>query len=538
MPSVLLCSARRFAVAVCGTMTMICTLPLVAQDAPAPSSAQTPAGSVQEAPGQGYHLAVTTRVVVLDVVVTDKHGKLVHRNDLTKDDFTIYEDKVPQRILSFESPATHQMPVSATAVVNSAADLKKIGDAPVTILVLDELNSKFEDMSYSRQMMVKDLEEQPPVLKQPTVLLFAENTKVTQGHDYTQNRDELIAIVKKHMPEYPWRMMNSGRNGPGAVERMAQVLATLQQLAQSSSGTPGRKNIIWVGNGFPSADLVGLDQLTSDTIEAAVRRVTAKLLASRITMYTINPIAGSSATIDIETPDDLNQAPQDAGPDPFGNGTVNFTDFAPSTGGMSFQGRNDINNVIAEGIAQGEEYYTISYSPSDKTEDPSKYRDIVIKMKDPELRATTRKGYYPDTASDLNELADKTVTDKQKQRDLALDLSQALTTTISYNGLSVTAAKGKAGEYTIHVTDEHLSWSDPGPDGAEHSEATVAAAWYDSKGKLLGHVAREETAPRGAGNTGAAFTLPLPSVPSNAVRIRFVVRDALSGHMGTVDLKN
>jgi len=538
MPSVLLCSARRFAVAVCGTMTMICTLPLVAQDAPAPSSAQTPAGSVQEAPGQGYHLAVTTRVVVLDVVVTDKHGKLVHRNDLTKDDFTIYEDKVPQRILSFESPATHQMPVSATAVVNSAADLKKIGDAPVTILVLDELNSKFEDMSYSRQMMVKYLEEQPPVLKQPTVLLFAENTKVTQGHDYTQNRDELIAIVKKHMPEYPWRMMNSGRNGPGAVERMAQVLATLQQLAQSSSGTPGRKNIIWVGNGFPSADLVGLDQLTSDTIEAAVRRVTAKLLASRITMYTINPIAGSSATIDIETPDDLNQAPQDAGPDPFGNGTVNFTDFAPSTGGMSFQGRNDINNVIAEGIAQGEEYYTISYSPSDKTEDPSKYRDIVIKMKDPELRATTRKGYYPDTASDLNELADKTVTDKQKQRDLALDLSQALTTTISYNGLSVTAAKGKAGEYTIHVTDEHLSWSDPGPDGAEHSEATVAAAWYDSKGKLLGHVAREETAPRGAGNTGAAFTLPLPSVPSNAVRIRFVVRDALSGHMGTVDLKN
>ena len=538
MPSVLLCSARSFAVAVCGTMTMICTLPLVAQDAPAPSSAQTPAGSVQEAPGQGYHLAVTTRVVVLDVVVTDKHGKLVHRNDLTKDDFTIYEDKVPQRILSFESPATHQMPVSATAVVNSAADLKKIGDAPVTILVLDELNSKFEDMSYSRQMMVKYLEEQPPVLKQPTVLLFAENTKVTQGHDYTQNRDELIAIVKKHMPEYPWRMMNSGRNGPGAVERMAQVLATLQQLAQSSSGTPGRKNIIWVGNGFPSADLVGLDQLTSDTIEAAVRRVTAKLLASRITMYTINPIAGSSATIDIETPDDLNQASQDAGPDPFGNGTVNFTDFAPSTGGMSFQGRNDINNVIAEGIAQGEEYYTISYSPSDKTEDPSKYRDIVIKMKDPELRATTRKGYYPDTASDLNELADKTVTDKQKQRDLALDLSQALTTTISYNGLSVTAAKGKAGEYTIHVTDEHLSWSDPGPDGAEHSEATVAAAWYDSKGKLLGHVAREETAPRGAGNTGAAFTLPLPSVPSNAVRIRFVVRDALSGHMGTVDLKN
>jgi polygalacturonase len=28
-------------------------------------------------------------------------------------------------------------------------------DAPVTILVLDELNSRFEDMSFSRQMMMK-----------------------------------------------------------------------------------------------------------------------------------------------------------------------------------------------------------------------------------------------------------------------------------------------------------------------------------------------------------------------------------------------
>jgi len=43
---------------------------------------------------QGYTaptLTVTTRIVVLDVVVTDKQGNLVTR-PLTRDDFTIYED--------------------------------------------------------------------------------------------------------------------------------------------------------------------------------------------------------------------------------------------------------------------------------------------------------------------------------------------------------------------------------------------------------------------------------------------------------------
>ena len=498
-----------------------------------PSASQTP----PPAPDGGYHLHVTTKVVVLDVVVTDKHGNLVHRDDLKKNDFTIYENGVEQQVRNFDPPASHQMPSPGKAVVNSAADLNKIGDAPVSILVLDELNSKFEDMSFSREMMIKYLQEQPAVLKEPTVLMIAENSKFQRVHDYTQNRDELIAVIKKHMPEYPWRMMNNGSSGPGAVERIAQVLASLQQLAQSSGGTPGRKNLIWVGNGFPTVDLTGLDLAEAAVIEAAIRRVTTQMLASRITMYTINPMAGSSATVDIEYPDDLNStAAAEANMAPFGSGAISFTDFAPSTGGASFQGRNDLNNVIAEGIAKGEEYYTLSYSPSDQSDEPSKYRNIVISMKGPNLRATTRKGYFPDTGSDANPLEDKTASDKQKQRDLALDLSQALTSTISYNALQIAAQKHQNGEYTIHVADARITWSEPAQDSSQHAEATVAAAWYDAKGKILGHVAREETFPRSADQSGAMYVLTLPDLSVGVTRIRFVVRDAMSGRMGTTDV--
>ncbi len=491
-------------------------------------------------PAQENHtstITVNARIVVLDVVVTDKKGNLVQR-ELDKDDFTVYEDKQPQKILSFEPPSSHRLPppaVSGAAVVNSAADLKKIGDAPVTILVLDELNSKFEDMSFSRQMMIKYLQSQPPVLKQPTVLMIAMNTTFQQVHDYTQNRDELINVVKKHMPEYPWRMMNSGGKGAGAVERLAQVLAALQQIAQASQGTPGRKNVIWVGNGFPSANLVGLPTDEADQIEKAVRLVTDRMLAARITMYTINPTADSSSTVEADDPDDLNQDVSDAGPDPMGSGSVAFANLAPATGGIAFTGRNDLNNVIGEGIDKGLDYYTMSYTPTNKSENSVVMRNIRIVMKDPNLRATTRSGYYPQTAGDLNPVLDKTMSAKQVTKNLELDLSAALTTTLSYNGLSVTAAKNSKGDYTLHVAENGMAWSEPDANGAQHAEATIAAAWYDAKGKLLGHTAREETFPRGATNAGATFQLQVP-LPGGQTRLRFVVRDAFNGHMGTVDV--
>jgi hypothetical protein len=256
-------------------------------------------------------------------------------------------------------------------------------------------------------------------------------------------------------------------------------------------------------------------------------------------VYTINPTADSASTIEVDTPEALNTSLDENRADPFG-GSVSFADLAPTTGGIAFTGRNDLNNVIGESIDEGQVYYTLSYSPSNRSGDAAKFRKIKIVMADPDLRATTRDGYYPETDADLNPVLDKTLTAKLVRENLELDLSAALTTTISYNGLSVTAAKAAGGGYTIRVSGNGIAWSEPATNGAaangeQHEEATVAAGWYDAKGKLLGHVAREETSLREAGNAGATFQLPV-TLPGNAMRLRFVVRDALNGDMGTVDV--
>ena len=62
-------------------------LAIQAQDsADKPALDASPAS--QNGTEQAETLKVTTRIVVLDVVVTDKKGNLVHR-DLTRDDFTV-----------------------------------------------------------------------------------------------------------------------------------------------------------------------------------------------------------------------------------------------------------------------------------------------------------------------------------------------------------------------------------------------------------------------------------------------------------------
>jgi VWFA-related protein len=164
---------------------VIVTLLLLAPGASSIFSQELPSTSGAPVRQQGTTTRkVTTRTVVLDVVMTDAHGNPIKRI-LSKDDFEVFEDKQQQHIRSFETPAEHLMPPGDQAIVHSAADLKLIGDAPVTILVLDELNSRFEDMAYVRDMMIKYLHSQTAVLQQPTLLLVATNTTMQQLHDWT-----------------------------------------------------------------------------------------------------------------------------------------------------------------------------------------------------------------------------------------------------------------------------------------------------------------------------------------------------------------
>ncbi len=484
-------------------------------------------------------LKVQTQIVLLDVSVTDKQGNPV--NNLKPEDFTILEDNVPQRLRSFEPPSAHHMPAAdmGKLIVTSAADLKKIGDAPITLLVLDETNTAFSDMAYSRYCINKFLDAQPAIMPQPTVLLVADDTHFSIIHDYTQDREAIRDSLKHYMPSLPSKMMRSN-SGANAAERMSSTLGALYQIAKASGGVPGRKTIIWVGSGFPNFDVLSMSAPVADAVQSAMKRITQTLLESHVTLFTIDPTVNLTSVNMMETPEDLQYAEDQSDGQPYSD-QIKFSTLAPATGGTALFSRNDIDKEVAASIEQGSNYYTISYSPTDKNPDVNLYRRIRITVKDPTMTVVTRDGYYPRISDSPNPFAIPNMDPQAKQAQLKMDITTAAMSDMTFDSVTVNATRTDPAHFKLTIPLKDLNWTDTST-GQHQAEISVVVVAFSSKNKALGHfgtelVARTAGDPTQNPESLAPFAVPF-ALPANTTRIRFVVRDAVSGKIGTVELKN
>jgi len=498
------------------------------------AAAQSPDNQDHPSRSETPKFTVTTRLVVLDVAVTDKSGNAIP--DLKQEDFAIYEDKVPQKIRYFEVPAQHRL--TPELRVESTTDLAKAPEAPVTILVLDELNTRYEDMSFARYALEKYLTSQPAVLPQPVTLLVVGNTKFQVLQDYTRDRQAILKVLAKHFPDYPWRLVQSGKSGPGAAERLAMSIGSLEQIAQATSGHPGRKNVVWVGRGFPSVNTKESTDKEADVIKSALAHVINVLRDARITLTMIDPTINAVDTVEIASTDDLDAAEDSNGSDPFA-GDINFQLLAPATGGRVYFSRNDVDAEIGTSIRDGNQYYTLSYAPSNGNDLAQPYRRISVKIDRPGLTATTRNGYYiqaehsapPSTSKDLLDLRAR----------IAFDLDSAANSNIAYIGLPSTVSRlsSRIDTFVVHVDSRALNWREM-PDGSLQAEVTLLAGSFSKQNRLVAHTVQEMTAhtrtsqPQSAQPATADFTITT-TIPKDAARVRFVVRDAASRKLGTAD---
>ncbi len=472
-------------------------------------------------------LHVVSQLVVLDVVVTDKSGQL--RNDLKKSDFTITEDGVAQTIRDFEPPELHRVP--AKAAINSTSDLERVAPgAPVTIVVLDELNTTFQNMAYARYALKKYLNAQPSSLQAPTMLIA-----VSKGHfqvlkDYTQDQAAVITALDHHLTSYPWHL----EAGVSAIRQLAESLGALEQVADAAVGHPGHKNVLWIGHGFPGIDLTNpmLDSNETKGITTGVQHVVNKLRDSRITLYTIDPtLVSPQGTFRVSDASPQGELNGGVGPDPFSAG-VQFTALAPATGGKAFYSRNDVDAEIGESARDGVNYYTLTYRPTSATETSRPYRRIRIEVSQPGLRAGYREGYYTRDA-------DPPIVNANRA---TYDLDAAVESTMIYTGLSVVAVADpkQAGHFYVGVPQSQLQWFPQ--DGREAAKVSLVTVSVDKKGKILKRITQDVTAHRpvaeevpDAPSSLVRFEVDVPDVPDTG-RLRFVLRELPDGRIGTANL--
>ena len=441
-------------------------------------------------------LRATTRLVVVDVVATNSKGDPVP--DLQAEDFTVLENGKPQRISGFTVQRGNQVTQvsagSGGSGFSNAPQFKNVNS--MNVILFDALNGDFAGHAYGRDELIKFLDSQ--TLSQPTAL-FALEEKLTLLHDFTTDTKELKTVLQDFKPRGPVHVDNVyTAASPFAIRKpdtnnivrsVDITITALSTLAQALAGYPGRKNLIWVSEGFPitlypeiiyddptpsagrssqvgaspAPPTVAMSQSfttgAGKDFDAEVEKVANALMNAQVAMY---PVDASGLKRDIH----LN--------------TINtMRSLADRTGGRAFYNSNDIETEIRTGIEDGSSYYTLEYYPDNKNWD-GKFRNIQIKSRSG-VNLRYRQGYYA---------LDPGAQDKDAEKALARNFSSALSldapsaTAVVFHA-GVTPPSAKSPQVTVNFAIDPHTLAFQHKQGAELVTVSCAVAAYSEKGQLV-----------------------------------------------------
>jgi VWFA-related protein len=398
-----------------------------------PPSAPQPNGSGADTPT----FQSTTRLVQVNVVVHGKDRKPVE--GLTKGDFTVLEKGKPQRIAFFNvvksnQRATRNVQLPQNVFSNRFGD-KASAPASVTVILLDSLNTKWEDQAYARQQVVKFLQQIQPGDR---VAIYSLGRGLQILHDYTTDSAALIERLNRwkgaNLPDLEASAVNRddpliqalSDDGLAAEQRMANffarnkvlnTLTALESIGEHLASVPGRKSLIWVSGGFPL--MIGFDDMETalekaesamqdrETFFDELEKTLRALNHGDVAIYPVdarglmvNPqfsasTRGSTAPLKPWTPPYLD--------------TMNV--LADRTGGKAFYNRNDLDRAIREVFDDTALTYTLGYY-SDRPELDGKFRELKVRVNRPGVNVRARKGYF--ALADMRTDDEKTIKAEMK----------------------------------------------------------------------------------------------------------------------------
>jgi VWFA-related protein len=291
----------------------------------------------RETPRTGDAYTAATTAILVDVVVRDKRGRPI--TDLTKDDFEIYENAVPQTVGSFSvvSRASgigiqvrRRAPGNTTVATSSAADESAAAPEadekpPTTAMVFDSLTPEALNLAQTAALAELPMNDKSPgrlgvFSTQPGLRLLqpytedlalvrsavrrvsaagsaraeAEVQRITQINDRLRQLDALSggdragafgpdnnnstaaqAIVEAQLANMEMRMIRNFET----IDRDHRGFGTasaLMTIIQSLTLWPGRKTIVYFSEGLPASPAL---QAKLDSVVSAANRANVSVYA-------------------------------------------------------------------------------------------------------------------------------------------------------------------------------------------------------------------------------------------------------------------
>jgi VWFA-related protein len=344
-----------------------------AQQSTPDSVSPVPPGTVISSSPQ--HSSEQDRLIKLDVVVTDRSGKVVP--GLQQADFTLFDNKQPQKILSFQPETKVATPPNAVSEV---------------ILIVDEVNVGFERIAYERDEIKKFLQRNDGKLAQPVSMVFFSDTNTQIQNNPSLDGNKLLASFDENANAL--RTIRRSTGIYGAEDRLQLSLTMLNALAAREATKPGRKLVVWISPGWPmlSGPRTTLSTRTMQTIFNSIVGASAALRKARITLYSVDPL-GLADSGGLRTTYYQEFLKGVTKPSQVQIGNLALQVLATQSGGLAVYGSNDIVAGLDHCIADANAFYvmTMEAAPVDS---PNEYHSIEVRIGTPGLTARTRTGYY------------------------------------------------------------------------------------------------------------------------------------------------
>jgi len=509
-------------VSVIAVAAMLCPGPAVSQELP------------------GATIRVNTRLVLVDVVVTDKQGHPI--NGLKAENFTVQEKGKTQKIAFLTTPQQAQPaqpPQLGPGIYSNKPEFRSPG-GPITAILLDGANTPFKDQAYARSQMLKYVRDELKPGQRVGVFTLTNSLGVLQ--DFTSDPQILLAALQKFQPQEQ-RLQNAtpltsgvtsadgGLHGGGALEvgiaqavaaaqnfenlqvayqlerRVEVTLQAMRSLARILGGMPGRKEIIWLTAAFPFelipqnrdvseaellADLPNVKQKGVDTLAAGsmaensreshvqeIRDVASQMANAQIAIYPVD-VRGLASGMEFEKEDASSQM----GATMASRAVVRMDDMTASQETMREMatetgGKAYVNqNEIKEGVALALADNAAAYTIGYYPEDKKWDGNYrAIKVKvDRDAEVRSRRGYF---AIDPTQVKDK----KSEQGVVEALHDAAPDTQVSFSAQVKPGDKGKVN--VMFLVDPNTISADDASGGSKKINFVLYAAVLSPEGKIL-----------------------------------------------------
>ncbi|MGA3087280.1 MAG: VWA domain-containing protein [Terriglobales bacterium] len=314
------------------------------------------------------------RRIALDVQVTDKSGTPVR--GLQAADFSILDDKQPQKIVSFQA-------VDAAAPTTS--------DPPVeVVLVVDGVNTGFQTVSREREQIRKFLLQNGGKLAWPVSLVVFSDQGTNVQNDSSRDGNALAALYDRY--ETGLRSVTRSQGIYGAEDRFSMSLNAINWLVSNEKTRPGRKLVIWLSGGWPllSGPNIQLSQKELQQLFQSVVAVSTAMRQADVTLYTVDPL-GLTDFLRSRYYEQFLKGVSSASRVVPGN--LGLQVLSVQSGGRVFTSSNDLTAAIADCVADAGVFYVLSFDslPADHADE---YHALRVTVDKPGMTARARTGYY------------------------------------------------------------------------------------------------------------------------------------------------